>query len=62
MIVLNFVSNNNWRLVIVCLFVVVFSAAVSISKGENLAMQDLIASNAAYAAVLVVYVGSTTTA
>lgn len=58
MIILTYVSSQTYHLVITCLFVLAF--AVTASVASNASNQELMAASAAYAAVLVVFVGQTT--
>jgi hypothetical protein len=56
MIVMNFVKSRNDRLIITSLFVLFFAIAIaSTSRASN---QELAGASAAYAAVLVVYIGA----
>jgi len=56
MIILSYVHPLQWRLVVVCLSVVLFSMALMwILRPKT---SDLIGAVAAYTAVLVVYIGS----
>jgi hypothetical protein len=56
MIVLSFITSKNYLLLTTVLFVLVFSISLGlISKASN---QELVAATAAYAAVLVVFVGN----
>jgi hypothetical protein len=58
-IVMTFVLNQNWRLVISSIFVLGFATFISIfSRASN---QEVLVGSAAYAAVLVVFLGVTTT-
>lgn len=57
MIIMSFVDQANNRLIIVSIFVAFFSTACAMaSKASN---QELVSATAAYAAVLVVYIGTT---
>jgi uncharacterized membrane protein len=56
---MTFVLNQNWRLVISSVFVLGFATFISsFSKASN---QEVLAGSAAYAAVLVVFLGTTMT-
>jgi hypothetical protein len=57
MIVMTFVHESRWRLVIVSIAVVWF--AISVALASQASNQELLGATAAYTAVLVVYVGST---
>lgn len=57
LVVLTFIQDQNYRLLATTLFVIVFVLSLTfLSVASN---QEVIASSAAYAAVLVVFVGST---
>jgi hypothetical protein len=56
LIVLTFIKSTNYRLLAVSLFVLMFVALISVfSRASN---QELAGATAAYAAVLVVFVGA----
>jgi hypothetical protein len=58
LVVLNFIQSVNYRILAATIFVIVFSVQLAVlSKASN---QELVSATAGYAAVLVVFIGSST--
>ena len=55
MIIMNWVTQQHWRLLIVSLATIAFAAAMGVASSST---ENVITATAAYAAIMVVYIGS----